>query len=141
MDNIDRIMKEADRKGFGVSYGKYQAACFNGSVEPNPAPQKPAPKEAPPVLCRYCGKPFERSHKNNVYCGAECKDKAKIKRQNAWRKEKWKSRPPAVASCAICGADFKTKRCTDRYCSKECAREGGRINAARWRAEQRKVNA
>jgi hypothetical protein len=141
MDNIDRIMKEADAKGFGVSYGKYQAACFHGAAVPVSALQEPIPKGEQPVLCRYCGKPFKRSHKNKVYCGEECKDKAKIKRQNAWRKKKRRSRPPEVASCVICGADFKTKRCTDRYCSKECAREGGKINAARWRAEQKKGDA
>lgn len=141
MDNIDRIMKEADAKGFGVSYGKYQAACFNGSLEPKPAIHQPATKETPSSLCRYCGNLFVPRHANQVYCSEECKYKVQIQRQNACSKEKRKSRLPATTSCAICGADFKPKRITDRYCSKECAREGGRRNAARWRAEQKKGDA
>ena len=141
MDNIDRIMKEADAKGFGVSYGKYRAACLNGTVDPVPTLQNPAPKEKPPIPCRCCGKPFAARHANQVYCSPECQSKIKIQRQNAWRKEKWKSRPPVIVSCAICGADFKAKRCTSRYCSKECAKEGGRINGARWRAEHKEGDA
>lgn len=32
MDDIDRIMKEAEQKGFGVSYGKYQIAPPPGQL-------------------------------------------------------------------------------------------------------------
>lgn len=135
MDNIDRMMKEADRLGFGVSYGKYQAACFSGIVQPVSATPKPS-QEKPSVTCRHCGKTFIASHANQAYCGAECKVAAAAKRQREY--DKRKSRVPPVAMCATCGADFKPKTSRSKYCCTECADEGGRKTSALWRAAHKK---
>lgn len=44
MDNIDRIMKEADRAGFGCSYGKYRAAHPDSIGDAGAAAPKISPK-------------------------------------------------------------------------------------------------
>ena len=43
MDNIDRIMKEAAKAGYGVSYGKYRAAHPDGGKDVILPPQKKYP--------------------------------------------------------------------------------------------------
>ena len=136
MDNIDRIMKEADRLGFGVSYGKYRAACPNGSGNIAPTAPKPKPPEKPTGTCKMCGKIFIKSHANNIYCGAECKLEAEKKRQRDWYGKKIVV--PAVAVCVICGANFKPRNFRSKYCGPECSRENGRRASARWRAAQKK---
>ena len=107
MDNIDRIMKEADRLGFGVSYGKYRAAYPNGSGGVVLSAPKPKPPEKPSGTCKLCGKTFVRRHANALYCSAECKIEAEKKRQRDWYGKK--ADIPSVAVCVICGADFNPR--------------------------------
>lgn len=135
MDNIDRMMKEADRLGFGVSYGKYRAAYPNGSADVLPSPPKPKPPERPSGICKMCGKNFVKSHANTIYCGPECKIAAERKRQRDWYHNKTKV--PAIAVCIICGADFKPKKVNCKTCGQECRRENNRRLSARWRAAQK----
>lgn len=139
MDNIDRIMKEVDQSGFGVSYGKYQAACFGDGQKSVSAPAKPKQQEKPSVSCRRCGKKFTAHHANQVYCSPECNYAVKLDRQNAWRKNKGAPEmEQMILVCAECGADFKAVRRTSKYCCKECAHEGNLKAQARWRAAQKK---
>lgn len=136
MDSIDRAMKEADRLGFGVSYGKYQTACLNGTASRSPVEEKPKLPEKPSTPCRNCGKPFVARHANEGYCSEECRYAAFRKRQNDYHKGK--SRVPSVAMCEICGADFKPLNTRSKYCSEECAKDGARKTAALWRARRKK---
>ena len=139
MDNIDRAMKEADRLGFGVSYGKYQAACHAGHVEALPSPPKPKAPEKPSINCRHCEKPFVRSYANRVYCSPECKYAAKLVKQAAWDKNKGRrKKKQLILVCAECGADFKALRSSQKYCCKECAKDGQRKAQARWWAAHKK---
>ena len=139
MDNIDRAMKEADRLGFGVSYGKYQAACRDGRAEALPSLPKPKAPEKLPVSCRHCGKPFIPGHANQVYCSPECRYAVKMARQAAWDKEKGRrKKKQLILVCAECGADFKALRSSQKYCCKECAKDGQRKTQARWWAAHKK---
>lgn len=136
MDNIDRAMKEAERLGFGVSYGKYRAAYPSGSAGVLPSPRKSAVPQKPAASCVCCGKPFVRTHASQVYCSEECRYIVFRKRQNDYARRK--TAAPLVAMCAICGADFKPKSRKSKYCCKECAHEGSRKVAALWRAAHKK---
>lgn len=139
MDNIDRMMKEADRLGFGVSYGKYQVACFNGTVEPVSAPSKPKQREKPSRACGHCGKQFVISHGNQRYCSTECKYAVQLARQAAYGKANGlRKRTLQTLVCIECGADFKAFRSSQKYCCKECASDGSRKTQARWRAAHKK---
>lgn len=134
MDNIDRIMKEADRLGFGCRYGKYRAAYPNGSADVLPSAKKtPSVKTVP---CRLCGKMFVVKHGNQSYCSEDCRDEVFRQRQRELAAKK--SKVPPVAMCVICGADFKPASTRSRYCCKECAKEGARKNNARLWAEYKK---
>lgn len=134
MDNIDRIMKEAERLGFGVSYGKYRAAYPYGSADVlTSSPKSKPPKNA--GICKMCGKNFVKSHANAIYCGPECKIAAERKRQRDWY---WgKIVIPDVAACVICGAEFKPLNSRGKCCGPACTRENRRRLSARWRAAQK----
>lgn len=134
MDNIDRIMKEADRLGFGVSYGKYRAAYPNDNGQALSA-ESVGPEYAT-FPCKCCGKPFVRSHANLLYCSEECRHQAKRKRDIEYLRRK--SGRPLIASCAVCGADFKPKNTRHKCCSEECAVENDRKTQALWRAAHKK---
>lgn len=139
MDSIDRAMKEADRLGFGVSYGKYQAACHAGHVEALPSPSKPKVPEKLSRNCRHCGKAFVPGHANQIYCSPECKYSAQLARRTSFYKEKTAGKKKQLTLvCAECGADFKALRCSQKYCCKECAKDGNRKAQARWRAAHKK---
>ena len=137
MDNIDRIMKEADRLGFGVSYGKYRAAYPNGGN----VVAKPAESEPPKRLsgtCRGCGKPFIKTHGSQAYCSQECSHAAARKRQDAhYKRKRLKEKKLLIISCAECGADFRAVKVTQKYCGPKCAKAGNRKTAARRRAAQK----
>jgi hypothetical protein len=139
MDNIDRIMKEADRLGFGVSYGKYRAAYPNGSGDVLVRPVEPEPAEKPSRICKRCGRTFVAAHGSQAYCSQECRHAAIIERQDAWyKRKKRKEKRLLTISCAECGADFRAVRETQKYCCPECAKEGKRESAAKWRAAHKK---
>ena len=139
MDSIDRAMKEAERLGFGVSYGKYQAACFSGSLEPASASSKSKQRKKPSKACRHCGKQFVASHANQIYCSPECKYAVRLARQDDWNKTKGRRKPKQLTLvCAECGADFKALRSSQKYCCKECAKDGQRKVQARWWAAHKK---
>lgn len=134
MDNIDRIMKEADRLGFGCSYGKYRAAYPNGSADVLPT-AKQASSGKKTAACRRCGKMFVVRHGNQSYCSDECAYEVLIERQREYPKARPKY--PQKRSCSICGSDFMAVRSNNLYCSKDCAREGNRRKSASWRAAQK----
>lgn len=138
MDNIDRMMQEADRLGFGVSCGKYQAACRDGRVKSVSAPPKPRLPEKPAIPCRHCGNPFVRNHANQVYCSPECKYAAQQAKQAASYKKAAGKKKQLILVCVECGADFKALRSSQKYCCKECAKDGNRKVQARWWAAHKK---
>lgn len=138
MDNIDQIMKEADRLGFGVSYGKYRAAYPNGSGDVLVRPVYPEPVEKPPRTCRRCRKPFVGVHGSQAYCSQECRHAAIMERQDAYyKRKKTREERLLIISCAECGADFRAVRESQKYCCPECRRIGNLKAAAIWRAAHR----
>lgn len=136
MDNIDEIMKEADRLGFGVSYGKYRAAFPGSSGEVISEPTGFRPYEKPSRACANCGTQFIPRHYNQLYCCADCRDAVRRKWDLEHKKKKARTLP--VIACEICGADFKPKRRGCKYCCKECAEDGKRKKSAAWHAAQKK---
>ena len=139
MDNIDKMMKEADRLGFGVSYGKYRAAYPNGSGDALVRPVEPEPVEKHSRTCRRCGKHFVGVHGSQVYCSQECRHAAIIERQYAYYgRKRLKEKRLLIISCAVCGADFQAVMEKQKYCCPECAKEGKRKNAAKWHAAHKK---
>lgn len=137
MDNIARIMKEADRLGFGVSYGKYRAAYPNGSGDVVPAAaQEPLEYEDDLRKCKICGREFSATHGNQAFCSAECKAEAEKKRQREWYRKK--NGVPDSAVCVICGVQFKPKGPRNKCCSKECSRKNKQQSSARWYAAHKK---
>ena len=81
MDALDLAMREAERLGFGVSYGKYKAAYPNGSGDViTPAVKTDLDYEDDSRQCRLCGKTFTITHGNQRYCSADCSDRAKDSR-------------------------------------------------------------
>lgn len=134
MDNIDRIMKEAERLGFGVSYGKYRAAYPYGSADVLPSAKKRTMPGKATAVCRHCRKTFVVRHGNQTYCSEECQDAVLYQRQKEYYAKK--SKVPPVAMCAVCGADFKPVSTKSRYCCEECAKEGYRLKRAHRRASR-----
>lgn len=133
MDKLDEIMKEADRLGFGVSYGKYKAAYPDSGRRVPPAP---APKELDYEddfrKCRLCGKEFIITHGNRAYCSIECSEQAKamqIRKSELARAVK--GRAASAGLCKECGTKITRKRAKS-YCSEKCAREGRRKNNTAW---------
>ena len=132
MDALDLAMREAERLGIGVSYGKYKAAYPNGSghVLPKPNRSRIPPKKT--IACRRCGVQFVPIQGSQKYCGAECKAMSVTERaRRDYRKAHGvvKSENP-VTSCAICGSDFAPGDLRMKYCSEECKREAIRKSQA-----------
>lgn len=128
MDNIDRIMKEAERLGFGVSYGKFRAAYPGGTPGDPPKAPQPSNEEKPTVECRLCGKPFIVTHGNQQYCSAECSVEVANKRIKAYERRKLQEKRNAAAPrfCIVCGVTIPVGSQRRSYCSDECSKEGNR---------------
>lgn len=133
MDNIDKMMKEAERLGFGVSYGKYRAAYPNGSADViAPAVETDLDYENDFRTCRRCGKEFTITHGNQRYCSVDCSEEAKSQRLKQWgRSQREKKNGSAPKFCKVCGATI-TERTRKSYCSEDCAKEGRRKDSAEW---------
>ena len=67
MDNLDRDIREAQRLGYGVHYGR------NKADHPH---TKPVPIDGQLsgvfYTCSYCGEQFKPNAKTNKYCNVEC---------------------------------------------------------------------
>ena len=125
MDALDLAMREAERLGFGVSYGKYKAAYPNGSGDVLPKPNRSRIPNKKTIACRRCGAQFVPIHGCQKYCGAECKSISVTERaRRDYRKAHCieKSEDP-VTFCSICGSDFAPGDLRMKYCSEECKRK------------------
>lgn len=69
-------------------------------------------------ICPICGKEFERTSNNQVYCSIECKKKAAVQATRSWKQRK--KEPLAEMVCEECGKTFMPKRANAACCSKEC---------------------
>ena len=72
------------------------------------------------IECKYCGKPFERTHGSQRYCSKECGKMANWDRS----KRNWKKyvKPKEVERvCAYCGKAFINVGHTRKYCTQECS--------------------
>lgn len=133
MDNIDRIMKEADRLGFGCSYGKYRAAHPEGIKDVTPAPVAELECEDDLRLCKICGKQFVVTHGNRTYCSCECADQGRINRQREYDHNRNRTEPKF---CRECGAVI-TQKYASCYCSADCRKAGKRKIDAALKAKKR----
>lgn len=125
MDALDLAMREAERLGFGVSYGKYKAAYPNGSGDVLPKPKRSRIPNKKTIACRRCGVQFVPIQGSQKYCGAECKMMSASERQRRAYREAHgvKKSDEPVTSCAICGSDFAPGDLRMKYCSEECKRK------------------
>lgn len=139
MDSIDRAMKEAERLGFGVSYGKYRAAYPDGSQDVVPKPAPAAKSEEPTGVCRCCGKPFVKRHASRTVCSVECEAIVKADRDRQYHRNK-KKKDARTIVCAVCGADFKSVDHRRKYCCPKCAAAGKRKQQHLWYAAHKKGN-
>ena len=137
MDSLDLAMREAERLGFGVSYGKYKAAYPNGSAGvADPAIETDLQCEDDPSQCKFCGKKFTITHGNQRYCSVDCADEALRERQRKWsRSRSDKKSGAAPRFCKECGATI-TDRARRSYCSDACCKEGSRKYSAAWARKQ-----
>lgn len=126
MDALDYAMQEAERLGFGVSYGKYKAAHPNGGGCISTLPEQKAVSEKPVRKCVRCGKAFSPTHGNQTYCCAYCADEAKSAQQEKLRKKRHlEKKLSSPKFCKMCGATIIEGNRTT-YCSKECEEDGHR---------------
>ena len=66
--------------------------------------------------CLFCGKEFEAKTQNTKYCGANCKEKARIERNRV------------EMTCLHCGKTFMgSPDWGTQFCSKSCATAHGRV--------------
>jgi predicted nucleic acid-binding Zn ribbon protein len=70
--------------------------------------------------CKYCGKPFERTHASQKYCSTECSTIANRERTNKNRKKYQKSKETEKV-CPYCGKTFIQVGSFRKYCSQECS--------------------
>ena len=119
MDNIDRILRDADRAGFGVSYGKYMAAHPQISVK-----QEDSVKDKDSTkICEECGMEFVTNRPDAIYCSDECRNRKNCRER--YRNQKVKQKLPiGEATCPICGRSFNRYKKTMVYCSRSCSATG-----------------
>ena len=143
MDNIDKMMLEAERLGFGVSYGKYRAAYPNGTGGIlGKAPPEPSPKRDP-VPCKRCGKSFIPIRKNEKYCSDDCRGAVKREYNLVYKREYYHSHKqnptiPADKYCEECGATIPASSKRKKFCCEECAKDGNRKLVKSWQSRKQK---
>lgn len=92
-------------------------------------------------ICEMCGKEFEATRKNAMYCSKRCGEK-KWRMLNTDIDKKTKE----TAKCIVCGNEFKKLRKDHVCCSKKCSqkkyKESTKIRGVRYRERQKeKKNA
>ena len=143
MDALDLAMREAERLGFGVSYGKYKAAHPNGSGDVLPKKMPEQQPLIPQAVCKHCGQPFVPDYGRQKHCSQKCADATRRMRQAQYDQKRANAKRKSAASvldrvCIVCGADFKTKDHRKTICSGECSAERRRQLAKAWHAARRK---
>lgn len=63
--------------------------------------------------CAVCGKEFERTHYNQIYCSLECQNKGHIKTV-------MDRKSGVLKTCKTCGKKFVPSQSLRSYCSEEC---------------------
>lgn len=120
MDKIDKIMRQAEKAGFGVSYGKFMAAQRTAPPETEAAVQK-----HPPKICRECEMEFIPNRSDQRYCSDTCRIRHHKREQNRRRQqEQYYAKPKfpiGPATCQRCGKEFYRGKTTQTFCSMSCA--------------------
>lgn len=121
VNNIEKIMREADAAGFGVSYGKYMA-----SKRTAPTPEtEPAAKKHPARICPECEMEFLPNRSDQRYCSDPCRIRHHKREQNRKRqREQYHAKPKlpiGQANCPHCGKEFYRNTTTRMFCSMTCA--------------------
>lgn len=120
MDKIDKIMRQAEKAGFGVSYGKFMAARRTDQTET----KAEAPKH-PPRICPECQMEFIPNRSDQKYCADPCRISHHKREQRRKRqREQYHAKPklpigPAI--CPNCGKEFYRNTTTKMFCSMTCA--------------------
>ena len=74
-------------------------------------------------ICPACGKEFELTRADKIYCSINCKLKAKYRRKH--------NLPVFQAvltqkTCEVCGKEIEARHHNQKFCSQECAKESKR---------------
>ena len=113
MSSLDEDLKEAQRLGYGVWYGRYKAD--------HPGVPRAVPvevEEQPDAVCAICGKHFYRNRGNKKYCGGACNEEANRRRTAAKQRQKRPEMLPRI--CPHCGKEFQPWHRGVRFCCKQC---------------------
>ena len=123
MSSLDEDLKEAQRLGYGVWYGRYKA---DHPGVPRAVPvevEEPEPEDdgyRPNANCLNCGKAFRKYNTQHRYCSGDCREKAGNRRTLAnyhVRKE-----PIAPRVCPNCEKEFLPWHRGVRFCCRQCQR-------------------
>ena len=116
MDNLDRDVREAQRLGYGVHYGRYKADYPHTKPDPNAQVEEPEIR-----TCRFCGKEYVRDRLSDLgnFCSDKCKgDHRKLNNAEAVARYRGKKEP---LNCKVCGKPFIPSYSGHKYCSRSCA--------------------
>jgi hypothetical protein len=116
MDNLDRDVREAQRLGYGVHYGRYKADHPHTKPDPNAQVKAPEIRE-----CRFCGKEYVLDRLSGL--GNFCSDNCKLshRRANNAQAVARSRRKKEPRNCKVCGKDFIPSYSGQKYCSRSCA--------------------
>lgn len=117
MDRIDMIMRQAEKAGFGPSYGKYMAAH---PPAPVPKPEPELEGNDPPCRCKHCGKIFKPHDGHQVFCSETCRQERRRLR-NRLNKRDYEKHPIGEAVCPVCNKTFPKLTQKQIYCGRSCA--------------------
>lgn len=84
-----------------------------------------------------CGKEFEPTRSDQIYCSEKCRVAAYRKRHPPKKKYKKKERPVYTKTCPYCGKVFETVEKRQIYCCEEHRAAAARERAMQERAEAR----
>lgn len=117
MDNLDRDIREAQRLGYGVHYGRYKA----DHPHTKPVPIDVSAKGSKPQvrICKECGCQFEKRKGIYDFCSDRCRGihrrKMNLDAQHRCRS----NREPR--NCQHCGNPFLPTYKDQIYCGRSCA--------------------
>lgn len=116
MDNLDRDIREAQRLGYGVHYGRYKADHPHTREDPLDVARPMKLR-----TCKQCGKEYAYDRTNGLgyFCSKACKN-AHYAKANAEAQRRCRLRLEEKA-CPVCEKSFKPGHRDQIYCGRNCA--------------------
>ena len=78
-------------------------------------------------LCKWCGKPFEVTSHNKIYCSEKCVEEHKLYYFRDYYNKYQKAQK--TKTCQWCGKEFERTYGNEKYCSDECRKKARREQA------------